>query len=194
MNPVSMLLHRMFGQPRGIAGHIGGRLMTGKDKRAMAEWVLSEMAIEPTDRILEVGFGPGLGIEVASAATPDGFVAGIDYSHEMVEMARKRNAVAVDAGNVDLRYDSADEIPSEDAVFDKIFSINSMQVWPDAAAGLREMRRVLKPGGRIAIAFTPIAGQSRDELRPLLEMVGFDDIRVEEREIGVCAIAEKTSK
>ncbi|GAA0239046.1 class I SAM-dependent methyltransferase [Halobacterium noricense] len=165
--------------------------MTGKDKRAMAEWVLSELAVEPTDRILEVGFGPGLGIEVASAATSDGFVAGIDYSHEMVEMARKRNAAAVETGHVDLRYGSADEIPSEDAVFDTIFSINSMQVWPDAAAGLKEMRRVLKPGGRIAVAFTPIAGQSQDELRPLLTRVGFDDIRVEKQEIGICAIAEK---
>lgn len=181
----------MFGVPHGIVGRIGGRLMTGKDKRAMAEWVLSEMAVEPTDRILEVGFGPGLGIQVASAATPDGFVAGIDYSHEMVEMARKRNTAAVETGHVDLRYGPADEIPSEDAVFDEIFSINSMQVWPDATAGLTEMRRVLISGGRIAIAFTPIAGQSRDELRPLLIKAGFDKIRVEEREIGICAIAEK---
>ena len=184
----------MFGRPRGIAGRIGGRLMTGQDKRKMAEWVLSEVAIQPSDRILEVGFGPGLGIQAALAVATDGFVAGIDYSHEMVELARKRNAEAVETGRVNLRYGSAEDIPFENAVFDTVFSINSMQVWPDAAAGLREMRRVLKSSRQVALAFTPIADQSRDELQPLLSRVGFSDIQIGEREIGTCATAVKAGK
>lgn len=184
----------MFGRPRGIAGRIGGQLMMGQDKRKMAEWVLSKVTIKPSDRILEVGFGPGLGIQAASAITTDGFVAGIDYSHEMVELARKQNAKAVETGRVNLRYGSAEDIPFENAVFDTVFSINSMQVWSDAVAGLWEMRRVLKSSGQVALAFTPIADQSRDELRPLLSQVGFSDIQIEKRKIGICATAVKAGK
>lgn len=185
------LLRRMFGRPRGLLGRVGGRLMTGRDKRAMAEWVLSELAVESTDHVLEVGFGPGIGIERAAAAASDGFVAGVDYSREMVEMARARNAAAIDAGRVDLRYGSADDLPFEDATFDGAFSINSMQLWPDAVAGLGEMRRVLKPGGRVALGFTPVAGQSPTEVRPLLTRAGFDDVEVEEGELGTRATAKR---
>lgn len=189
MKPIEALLFRMFGRPRGLLGRIGGRLMIGRDKREMGEWVLSELDVESTDHVLEVGFGPGIAIRLAADATPEGFVAGVDYSPEMVEMARKRNETAVDVGRVELRYGAVADLPYEDATFDKVISINSMQVWPDAAGGLREIRRVSKPDGRIALAFTPIAGQSRDELRPLLSNAGFDDIRIVERELGVCAIA-----
>ncbi|QLG28871.1 methyltransferase domain-containing protein [Halorarum halophilum] len=185
------LLYRTFGRPRGLLGRLGGRLMTGRDKREMAEWVLSGLAVEPTDRVLEVGFGPGIGIQTAADAAPEGLVAGVDYSREMVEMARTRNAEAVDAGRVDLRYGPADDLPFDDAAFNAAFSINSMQVWPDAAAGLQEIRRVLHPGGRLALGFTPIAGQSSGELRPLLERAGFDDVRVEEGELGTRAFATK---
>lgn len=129
------------------------------------ELALSELNVESTDHVLEVGYGPGLGIQAAAAATPEGFVAGVDYSREMVKLARKRNMSAIDAGHVDLQYGPADDLPYGDVTFDKVFSINSMQVWPDALAGLKELRRVLKPRGRIALAFTPIAGQSEDEVR-----------------------------
>lgn len=189
MNPIQAVLYRMFGRPRGTVGRIGGRLMTGAAKREMAKWVVSELDIEPTDRVLEVGYGPGIGIEVAIDATPEGSVAGVDYSREMVTMARKRNAAAIDAGDADLRYGAAADLPFGDATFDAVFSINSMQVWPDALAGLEELRRVLKPHGRVALAFTPIAGQSRDEARSLLGDAGFTEIRIREGDIGMCVLA-----
>lgn len=191
MKPLEALLFRMFGRPRGVLGRLGGRLMTGDDKREMAEWVLSELDVGPSDCTLEVGFGPGLGIEVATAATSEGFVAGVDYSREMVKLARKRNAAAIDAGHVDLRYGSADNLPYEDSTFDSAFSINSMQVWPDAVAGLQEIRRVLKPRGRVGLGFTPIAGQSRHAVRSDFIEAGFTEIRVRERDIGIRARAVK---
>ena len=191
MNVMNTLLDRMFGRPRGLLGRIGGRLMTGRSKHEMAEWVISELNIEPTDHILEVGFGPGIAIQLAVAVAPEGFVAGVDYSREMVTMARTRNQTALDANRIELRYGTASDLPYDDKTFEKAFSINSMQVWPDAAAGLQELRRVLKPSGRLVLAFTPIAGQSREKLRPRLSRTGFKEIRVDERELGVCAIATK---
>ena len=191
MNLMDALLYRMFGRPRGLLGRVGGRLMTGRSKHEMAEWVISELDIEPTDYVLEVGFGPGIAVQLAVATASEGFVAGVDYSRKMVTMARTRNQTALDADRIELRYGAAGDLPYEDKTFGKAFSINSMQVWPDAAAGLRELRRVLKPSGRLVLAFTPIAGQSREKLRPLLSHAGFKEIRVDERELGVCAIATK---
>ena len=191
MNLMDSLLSRMFGQPRGLLGRMGGRLMTGRSKHEMAEWVVSELDTETTDSVLEVGFGPGIGVQLAAAAASDGFVAGVDYSHEMVTMARARNQTALDAGRVDLRYGAAGDLPYEDETFERAFSINSMQVWPDAVAGLRELQRVLKPNGRLILAFTPAASQSRDELRPLLSRAGFEGVRIDEREPGICAIAAR---
>lgn len=191
MKLLEALLYRMFGRPRGVLGRLGGHLMTGDDKREMVEWTLSELDSRPSDRILEVGFGPGLGIEAAADATSEGFVTGVDYSREMVELAQKRNAVAIDADHVDLRYGSVDNLPYENATFDSAFSINSMHVWPDIAVGLQEIRRVLKPRGRVVLGFTPIAGQSRRATRSALTEAGFTEIRIRERDIGTCVLAVK---
>ena len=59
---------------------------------------------------------------------------------------------------VDLKHGSVDSLPFESDTFDKAMAINSMQIWWDAVAGLRQMRRVLKSGGTVAPGFTPIRG------------------------------------
>ncbi len=53
MNPKDLLLHWMFGRPRGFLGRLGGRLMTRNDKREIAEWAPAELGVEPTDHVLE---------------------------------------------------------------------------------------------------------------------------------------------
>jgi ubiquinone/menaquinone biosynthesis C-methylase UbiE len=73
----------------------------------------------------------------------------------MVGQARARDATAVAHGQVDLRHGSVAHLPFADDTFDAALAINSMQVWPDAIGGLREMRRVVKRFGRIALGFTP---------------------------------------
>jgi ubiquinone/menaquinone biosynthesis C-methylase UbiE len=59
-----------------------------------------------------------------------------------------------------------------DAAFDKAMAINSVQVWPDAVAGLREIRRVLSPGGRIALGFTRHSGKAKEGATEMLQRLG----------------------
>jgi ubiquinone/menaquinone biosynthesis C-methylase UbiE len=82
-------------------------------------------------------------------------------------------------------------LPFEDNTFDKALAINSMQVWPDAVAGLQEMRRVLKPGGRIALGFTPYSGQPQSGVPERLTAAAFTEAHVVETELGFCALAVK---
>jgi ubiquinone/menaquinone biosynthesis C-methylase UbiE len=101
----------------------------------------------------------------------------------------ERNAKA--KTSVDLRRGSAESLPFEDNMFDKALAINSMQVWPDAMAGLREIRRVLKGGTRIALGFTPYSGQPKTGLIETLTAAGFTNPQVVEGDKGFCVIATK---
>jgi ubiquinone/menaquinone biosynthesis C-methylase UbiE len=156
-----------------------------------AAWVIGLLDIQPNNRVLEVGFGPGVGIQFLARSASAGYVAGVDYSEEMIKQTTRRNVRAIESGRVDLRHGSVESLPFEDNIFDKALAINSMQVWPDAVAGLQEMRRVLKTGGRIALGFTPYSGQSKSELPDMLNAAAFKDAHIMEAELGFCALAIK---
>jgi ubiquinone/menaquinone biosynthesis C-methylase UbiE len=123
--------------------------------------------------------------------TQAGYVAGVDPSKEMVEQAGARNAEAVASGRVDLQLGSAESLPFAADTFDKAMAINSLQIWPDAIAGLREVWRVLRPAGTIALGFTRHSGQQKAGLDEMLAAAGFTDVRLVERERDFCEIAAK---
>lgn len=184
------LLMRMFGRPKGLLGRLGGIILV-RMNGDFAHWVISLLEVQPDDKVLEVGFGPGVGIEMLAAAASTGYVAGVDYSREMVEQAKARNMKAIEAGLVQLQYGSAEALPFADDKFDKSLAINSMQVWSDAMVGLREMRRVMKVGGKIAIGFTPQSGQSSSRLPEMFTTAGFSGVRLVETDQGFCVLATK---
>jgi ubiquinone/menaquinone biosynthesis C-methylase UbiE len=188
MSLTGRMLMRMFGRPKGIPGRVGGIIMA-RTNQPCAAWVIDLLGIQPHDSVLEVGFGPGVGIELLARSVSEGYIAGVDPSEEMVEQARARNVNAMESSRVDLRYGSVERLPFEDNTFTKTLAINSMQVWPDAVAGLREMRRVMTPGGSIALGFTPYSGQSKGGLPEMLTATGFTEAHVVEAEEGFCALA-----
>src|SRR5262245_25968157 len=176
---VHRILLRMFGRPQGILGRLGGIIMARSNQQCAA-WVINLLDIQPHDSVLEVGFGPGVGIQLIARSASTGYVAGVDYSEEMVAQATARNGKAIESGRVDLRRGSVERLPFADHTFNKALAINSMQVWPDAVAGLREMWRVLTPGGRIALGFTPHAGQPKSGVPDLLTAAAFTEAYVVE--------------
>jgi ubiquinone/menaquinone biosynthesis C-methylase UbiE len=166
-------------------------------------WTLSLLDVQPGDRLLEIGFGPGFAIKLASELAPEGFVAGIDHSEVMVRQAQKRNASAIREGRVDLRHGSVSNPPTYDAPFDKIFSINSIQFWENPVGGLNRLRGLLKSGGQIAITFQPRHSGATDEdaervgkeIVANLTRAGFSQIRLERRKMkpvsSVCVLGVK---
>jgi ubiquinone/menaquinone biosynthesis C-methylase UbiE len=184
------ILLQMFGRPRGVLGSLGGAIMAPMNKDC-GLWVAALLEIGPNDRVLEVGFGPGVVIQFLSTLTPGRYIAGIDPSPAMLGQARARNANGIKSGRVDLRLGSVERLPFDDDAFDKALAINSMQVWPDPVAGLREIRRVMKPDGRIALGFTPYSGQSQTGLTETLTEAGFTAIKLVTEDKGFCALVTK---
>ncbi|MBW4686235.1 MAG: class I SAM-dependent methyltransferase [Komarekiella atlantica HA4396-MV6] len=188
MSIVDSIFMRMFGRPQGMLGKFGGMIMARMNK-AFTYSVIDLLDIQPNDKVLEVGFGSGVGIQRLSQLASAGYIAGIDYSQEMVAQATARNMAEIEAVRVDLRQGSVESLPFEDNTFDKALAVNSMQVWPDAVVGLREMRRVMKVGGRIALGFTSYSGQSNTGLTQILTTAGFTQARLVETDRGFCALA-----
>jgi ubiquinone/menaquinone biosynthesis C-methylase UbiE len=172
-SPLQSLSMRAFGRPQGVLGKLGGVIMA-RTNRAIAARVVELLNIQPSDRVLEVGFGPGVGIQLLAEKITSGEVVGIDCSEEMVEQATARNAAAVGCGRVELQRGSVERLPFANETFDKALAINSMQIWPDPLAALRQMQLMLKPG-TIALAFTPYSGQSKEGLTELVTAAGFTD-------------------
>jgi ubiquinone/menaquinone biosynthesis C-methylase UbiE len=184
------ILLRMFGRPQGLLGRLGGVILA-RANRSFAKEIVTLLDVHASERVLEIGFGPGVGIELLASVAPMGKIAGVDPSAEMVGQARARNAAAIAAGAVDLRRGSVDSMPFEDGSFDTVLAINSMQVWPDAVAGLREIWRILSAGGRVALGFTPNARQPKSGVIELLSSAGFEAARLVDLRGGFCALAHK---
>jgi len=182
---------RAFGRPKGMLGKLGG-IILARTKHEFTAWFIELLDIQPHDKVLEVGFGPGVSIERLATLASEGYVAGADASAVMVKQATARNAEAIKDGRVDLRHGSVECLPFDDDAFDKACAINSMQVWTDATAGLREMRRVLKTGGTIALGFDPNSRQPSSGLPALLTEAGFVQARVIESHLGFCALAVRS--
>jgi ubiquinone/menaquinone biosynthesis C-methylase UbiE len=120
------------------------------------QWAVGLLDIEPTDRVLEVGCGPGVAIAAAADRATHGMVVGVDHSTVMIRQARRRNAHAMTAGRVRLicssidRLDLADERP-----FDAMLAVNTVGMWPTPVARLRHLAGSMRTGGRIALVSQP---------------------------------------
>src|SRR5919108_4897925 len=104
---------RQFGHPRGIAGRMAGWVMAHRrSNRQRNRWVVSLLEVQPTDRVLEVGFGPGVAIaELSRRVGASGHIYGVDHSAVMLRQASRRNAAAIRAGRVTLIRASVDQMP-----------------------------------------------------------------------------------
>jgi len=188
-------------QPRGAAGSVNGWMFAHRpSNRQRNRWAASLLGVQPTDQVLEIGFGPGIAI-AALARAGAGHVYGIDHSAVMLRQASRRNAAAIRAGRVTLVNAPVDQIPPAfDGPFDAILAVNSLAFWPAPAERLADLRRRLAPGGRVAIVSQPrchaaTAGTSRgaaDEIENLLRSVGFTQMSAETLPLSppvICVLA-----
>lgn len=181
-----------FHRPTGLGGQAAGWVMAHRgSNRKRNVWAVELLDVQPEDRVLEIGFGPGVAISELARRATRGLVCGIDHSEVMVRQATRRNAAAVRADRVELRLGSVPELPDYAEPFDKILAVNNAMMWDDPSGRLRELRGLMRPGGRIAIALQPRGPGSSDEtadraaveISEQLTTAGFADLRVETLEL-----------
>lgn len=196
-------LLRQFARPHGALGVVAGWIMAARgSNRERTLRSIELLDVRPGQRVLEIGFGPGVSIRALARRAAPGHVVGIDHSGTMVRQARRRNAAALRRGQVELHQAAVEDLPRFDAPFDRILSVNSVMFWRDPGQRLRELRGLLAPGGRIAVTYQPRhpgatradAERKGAELAALLREVGFADVRVETLPLSpldaVCVLGE----
>lgn len=117
----------------------------------MTDWALSHVLIGSDWVILDVGCGGGRTIEKLAAMAPGGMVHGIDYADGSISVSREHNAQLIEAGRVVIQKASVAQLPFADDTFDLVTAIETQYYWPDLSASMREIRRVLKPAGKLVI-------------------------------------------
>jgi trans-aconitate methyltransferase len=172
-----MSLAKHFMHPAGLGGRVAGWIMATRGSNVERNrWVVSLLEVGPTDRVLEIGCGPGVALAAARAAGAD--VVAIDPSPVMRDQAARRNPGAT------ILDGDADHLP--DGPFTVAFAVNTAMFWPAIDATLVELHRRMAPGGRVALAIQPRFRGARDaDARRLaeenvarLEQAGFGDLRV----------------
>lgn len=136
-------------KPHGFFGRLFAKGMNhGHDK--MALWGLSNFSFKNGDRLLDVGCGGGQNIRNLFLQYPDSAADGIDYSSDSVRVSRKMHAKRlgerchIDEGNVMA-------LPYADESYGGVTAFETIYFWPSLVGGLKEIRRVLKPGGRVLL-------------------------------------------
>jgi ubiquinone/menaquinone biosynthesis C-methylase UbiE len=126
--------------------------MAAYGHRPLTRWAMSFMDVQPTDRVLDIGCGSGTATQLIAQTASEGSVAGVDYSQDMVQQALKRNAAAVRLRRVEIQRGNVSALPYDDESFDKVIAVETFYFWPDPVPNLQEVRRVIRPGGLLALA------------------------------------------
>jgi SAM-dependent methyltransferase len=202
-----------FARPHGPLGRLVASMMR-RGNAPLNLWMVELLQVEPGDRILEVGFGPGVALAELIARASTGFVVGVDASESMVRQAQSRHADAIAAGRLEIRQGDAGSLTHNDATFDTVCGAHVIYFWPDPIRTVRELRRVLRPGGKLALGYQerehmPPGAATRlsqagaklvgpGEVDQVVHSAGFEDIRLETQQTssgsgpgGFCVVAIK---
>ncbi len=149
-----LFIARQGRRPSGLLGHVVARVMAKETAPENAE-TLDLLGLADGDRILEIGCGHGATLFDAAGRTVDLKLTGVDFSDVMLSVARRRNRQFIEAGRVAVDHGDSARLPYRDSTFNKIYSVHTVYFWAQPEAHLREILRVLAPGGQFVLGFRP---------------------------------------
>lgn len=197
-------------KPNGFWGKLMIRSMN-KGHSPLTDWALSFVNIDKADIVLDVGCGGGRTVEKLCNIVGNGKVYGIDYSELCVQKSQKLNYKNILCGKAKFAQASVSSLPFEENTFDLVTAVETYYFWPDKLNDLIEIRRTLKPNGKILLVFEMlktsdnpekfaevekrlnIKSVTEKEIEIILENAGYKNIFTHTKHgtSWLCAVAEK---
>jgi SAM-dependent methyltransferase len=180
---------------------------------SLTDWGLQHVRVERDFSVLDVGCGGGRTIQKLAAMVTQGMVYGVDYANGSVAASRAKNAELIGAGRVEIKQASVSQLPFPEDKFNVVTAVETQYYWPDLPKDMREILRVLKPGGTLVIIAESYKKGAQEKLqRPAMKLLrsttpgvedqralfseaGYTDIQIfEERAKGwICAVGRKAA-
>ena len=197
-------------KPEGFWGKLMIRSMN-KGHHELTDWALEHVKISNGLTVLDVGCGGGRTVSKLCQRVGSGKVYGIDYSQLCVQKSEKLNRKSILCQKAVIKQASVSQLPFEDDTFDLVTAIETYYFWPDKQGDLKEILRVLKPGGTLLLVFEMlktdaepdkwkrvedrlnIKAVSREEIENALHSAGYTNVKsyTAGGTSRLCATAEK---
>ncbi len=181
-------------KPEGFGGRLMVMRMNNGHHAALSRWGLAHLMGIPAQNMLELGCGGGANVARLLSLYPEGKVTGIDYAEISVQISRRRNRRSIKKGRCKILQENVRSLSFADASFDLATAFETIYFWPSILESLKEVRRVLQPGGHFLICNETDGTKSTDreieeeikgmtmypvaDILDLLYQAGFSYVRV----------------
>ena len=176
--------------PKGQLGRLVATRMNRHHEK-LTLWGLTKVTIGSDSVILDVGCGGGKTIGKLARLAPQGKVFGIDYSADMVDFSNEVNKTLITQNRVEIIEESVEKMSFKDNFFDLVTAFETYYFWTDFPAAMKEIKRVLKPGGKLLLVNELLYGLTSpkiiedthvrlfplEEIQNVLMSVGFIDVQ-----------------
>ena len=152
MNHLKTYISKQLSHPSGWGGQLIVYLLN-RENGSMNQLTLEQLELQKGQYILEIGFGGGDLIHRLLQTKIPLQITGIDPSSASMTVGRRRFKEAIASGQLSLYQSRAEATPFPDKTFDAIATVNTLYFWSNSTVVLKECRRLLKPGGKLAIAY-----------------------------------------
>lgn len=149
-------------QPSGLFGKFIMADSLNKHNEKMNHFAVERLDIQPTDKVLDIGFGGGVTIEEMLKTIDTGKIYGVDFSQVMVEQAKHKFKPEIESDKVSIEFGDVKQLPFTECTFNKICTVNTIYFWDEPLANLKEIKRVLKSDGKLVIGI-----RSADKMKEL---------------------------
>ena len=139
-----------FKKPTGLFGIFSSNMMVKNNKKNY-DRLIEDLALQPHDKLLEIGYGPGIGIRMIAEICSTCTIQGIDFSKLMYKRATKFNKQLIDNGRVQLQHGDFLKASVTHNDYDKIFCINVVYFWKELSLPFEKVFSLLKKDGSFHI-------------------------------------------
>ena len=195
-------------KPSGLFGRIVMATIFDIGNAYLNEMVNDALAIENNDHVLDIGCGTGKLIRNMANQISEGYIEGVDFSHSMVSIARRKNKKQINKGTVKIVEGDFDSLSYQNESFDKACSVNTIYFWSKPEVTAKKVFSILKPGGLLFLSFEDIrqlqqrnlnhdvfSFYTTEKVEDLLYRSGFSAIEIISKKKGKlkfhCVVAKK---